>query len=225
MYLRALRVCSPRFFDQELLIIKQIGDNLKYPSHILQSAYQSAKNTFYRLNDNCHPVERLKNTLVLPFNPNLFAAKSLLKKLNISLVFTYNDTIKNYLIKNSPSTEISGCIYKIPCKDCNKFYIGQTSKKLEQRIKQHKYDIRCQKNSNALFCHKLHTDHDIDFENSIKVKSCDNFLTRNAVESAVIQYTSDLNFNLSAGWFSFDKIMLDNIIKQLDFDNMTTLSC
>lgn len=37
-------------------------------------------------------------------------------------------------------------VYKINCADCNKFYIGQTKKHFETRIKEHRNDIKKLKN-------------------------------------------------------------------------------
>ena len=215
MYLRALRICSPSYFDAEIEKIQLIGQNLKYPPSFLTSAYNAAKKTFYRTGDK--PIVDFKNTLVVPYNPNLVIARSLLRTLNISLIFTYKDSIKNILIKNSPLSSFSGCTYKIPCNDCNQFYIGQTSKALNVRIKQHQYDIRLGKISNAIFCHQSNYNHSINWRDSCVVKRCNDFLTRNAFESALIQYTSAHNFNMSPGWFSFDHIILKKLIKQLDF--------
>ena len=44
-------------------------------------------------------------------------------------------TVKNQLIKNSNADEPKGRIYKIPCSNCNLFYVGQTGKELEKRKK------------------------------------------------------------------------------------------
>lgn len=44
-------------------------------------------------------------------------------------------------LNNSPNNVV-GCVYKIPCKPCNKSYVGQTGKKLNIRIKQHNCSVR-----------------------------------------------------------------------------------
>ena len=69
------------------------------------------------------------------------------------------------LIKNSPDTDI-GCIYRVPCNDCNKIYIGQTGKSLQARIKQHKYNIRGAQESDAVFLHVRDSSHSINFNNA-----------------------------------------------------------
>ncbi|TOF85493.1 hypothetical protein CGJ15_25905, partial [Vibrio parahaemolyticus] len=74
------------------------------------------------------------------------------------------------MIKNSPQNA-DGCVYKIPCKICDKVYYGQTGKNLELRLKQHKYSIRTGQDSNALFIHVRDFNHPIDFQKAEKVVS------------------------------------------------------
>ena len=71
---------------------------------------------------------------------------------NITIVFHYNNTIKNILINNNPNKP-EACIYKIPCANCPLVYVGQTGKSLEARVKQHKYSIRSGQENSALFQH------------------------------------------------------------------------
>ena len=80
----------------------------------------------------------LTNVLVLPFYSNLLNISRLLKSFNVNVVFNYSSTVLSLLIKNSPIQKF-GCIYEVPCRDCDKNYVGESSKSLETRIKQHKY--------------------------------------------------------------------------------------
>ena len=74
---------------------------------------------------------------MLPFHEELIPAIKILKHFNINLVFKYENTIRNSLIKNGPSNKIGG-VYYVPGKSCDQIYIGQSGKELELRIKQHK---------------------------------------------------------------------------------------
>ena len=53
-------------------------------------------------------------------------------------------------------------IYEVPCNNCDRFYAGQTCKKLEVRTKQHKYSVRSGLESSAVFCHVRDINHVID---------------------------------------------------------------
>ncbi len=91
-----------------------------------------------------------------------------------------NCTVNNKLIKNSPQCN-EGCIYTVPCKNCNIFYIGQTGITLEQRKKQHKYSVRTGQESNALFIHVRDTNYCIDWENCKKVRTSKSLVERNII--------------------------------------------
>ena len=48
-----------------------------------------------------------------------------------------------------PQDKTTGCVYKVLCRNCEKVYIGETSRCLETRIKEHRDDV--QKNSQTRF--------------------------------------------------------------------------
>ena len=76
------------------------------------------------------------------------------------------DMVKRRKKKNEEiiSKEEEGVVYKIKCKDCDMVYIGETGKKLMERIKQHKDDVRLRRESNAVYKHVRETGHEIDWE-------------------------------------------------------------
>jgi predicted GIY-YIG superfamily endonuclease len=43
-------------------------------------------------------------------------------------------------MKTGPITEAKRCVYIIPC-ECGTYYIGETSRSLEVRIKEHKLNL------------------------------------------------------------------------------------
>ncbi|XP_069941993.1 uncharacterized protein [Cherax quadricarinatus] len=47
MFLRALRICSPEFIDEEISKIYKIGNDLKYPRNVIDKSFKVARNTFY----------------------------------------------------------------------------------------------------------------------------------------------------------------------------------
>ena len=96
-------------------------------------------------------------------------------------------------------------IYEIPCQDCNKVYIGQTSKELETRIRQHKSYVNNQRSNSALFLHSFNNDHNIAWRNSKKILNCNNFHERNIIESFLIGNKIN-TLNISPGIFSPDPI-------------------
>ena len=160
MYLRAFRVCSPQYIDNELNTIAAIGKRLCYPQWFLDRCASRAESRYHRNNINDSNTANCI-TPCLPYHKPFESVSQLLSKFNVRVVYKYENTIKNLLIKNSPNNDRC-CIYKIPCKQCNRFYIGQTAKSVPKRISQHKRCITRCESSSALFMHMSSLDHPID---------------------------------------------------------------
>nr|CAI5842688.1 unnamed protein product [Callosobruchus analis] len=62
--------------------------------------------------------------------------------------------------------EKSDIVYSISCCNCNKAYIGQTSRNLKSRITSHKSDINREVNSCGLAQHAIETRHKINWESA-----------------------------------------------------------
>ena len=212
MFLRALRICSPEFLDEEIDNIYCIATKLKYPKTFIEKSLNQAKKTFYRT--NALPSHNKKNLLILPYSEKFDQVPHLMKKFDVNVVFSNTSTVKNMLIKNSPENSV-GCIYKIPCKRCNKIYVGQTGKELNTRVKQHKYSVRTGQESNALFVHMRDEDHCIDWDNASPILCCKSVLSRNIVESSIIKNTESVNMNLSCGMYKLDKFITEKNCSQV----------
>ena len=102
---------------------------------------------------------------------------------------------------------------KFNCKDCDKFYIGQTGKSLETRLKQHKYSVKTAQDSSALFVHLRDNNHRIDWSSSSSIAPCKSYMNRNIIESALIKKTENSNINQSSGMYKLDSFMTDNIFR------------
>ena len=69
---------------------------------------------------------------------NYTILKNKLNKLNINVMFrTKNNIYKNLRIKKQIKIENKTGIYKIKCNNCEKIYIGQTSRSFMVRFKEH----------------------------------------------------------------------------------------
>ncbi len=125
MFLRVLRICSSEYTNCEIEKIYDIATNLKYPNNIIDCALARARKKHHDVTDNNFSS---KNLLVLPYHDNFANIPQVLKTLNVNVSFKNNCTVNNELIKNSPQCN-EGCIYTVPCKNWNRFYIGQTGKR------------------------------------------------------------------------------------------------
>jgi hypothetical protein len=79
-------------------------------------------------------------------------------------------------------------VYRLPCKDCNLSYIGETGKSMRIRMKQHESNCRNSENrdisSAVVVHHKL--GHSIDFENACVIYPESHMTKRKIAESFLI---------------------------------------
>ncbi|KAJ8974012.1 hypothetical protein NQ317_007632 [Molorchus minor] len=73
--------------------------------------------------------------------------------------------------------DTSGVVYCIPCTNCEQKYIGQTKRKLKDRITSHKSDIRLDKRTCTLAQHVLTNNHTPDY-GSVSILEQENNLTK-----------------------------------------------
>ena len=116
---------------------------------------------------------------------------------------------------NTPR-EVNGIVYKIPC-ECDKYYVGQSCKKLSKRIEQHKYAIRRDNMSNAINRHTHECSAPILWNKSEVLFNCTDFTLRNILESAFISVGDGQNFNNSLGIFKLDPLFLHTVTLQYKF--------
>ena len=76
-----------------------------------------------------------------------------------------------------------GVVYKIKCADCNQCYIGETKRWLVIRKKEHMREVRLMKwDSTALSRHAIHSEHEIDWENSESLDLENDYAKRKFIE-------------------------------------------
>ena len=93
----------------------------------------------------------------------------------------------------------SGVVYKIPCANCPASYIGQTGRRLHQRIQEHKRVVRqADFNSSALAEHAWNCEHPVDWS-SIEVLANPRDYTSRIVEEAVSIRTTKNTLNRDSG--------------------------
>ena len=210
MFLRALRICSPEYIDDEIRNIYDIGNKMRYPKHFLDTSYNCARRTLY--NPKPKQAFNKNNLLILPYQENLVGVPELLRNFNINVVFTNKNTVRQMLIKNSVNCQ-KGCVYKIPCKMCNNFYVGQTAKPLTVRIDQHKKYVREGNQSSGIFMHLSNSNHPVDWGNAKVITYSNNIVERNLIECSLIRFSQDINVNLNQGLYKLDNYISKEISK------------
>ena len=85
----------------------------------------------------------------------------------------------------------SNFVYSVPCKSCFAVYVGQTSRQLSTRLKEHKRAVRTADfNASVLGQHAWNQHHLIDWDEATVLTSESNF-HRRTLESWYIHKSSD----------------------------------
>ena len=192
LVLRALRICDPKFLDDEIAYITKCFINLGYKELFIKRTITLTKKKYYSFRHDAEEESSTKNYLKIPLpivNPCL---NELMPK-EVQLVTSYSNTIgkmmKNKIMTSAHST---GCIYSINCLDCSKKYVGK-SIDLERRITQHKYDVRTGRQGSCIARHILDDGHRMDFDHTDILKKVQDTDIRKLMECFYINKFNTIN--------------------------------
>ena len=101
-------------------------------------------------------------------------------------------------------------VYCVPCKDCKLKYIGETSRNLHARLKEHRRDIRIGYSNNALFLHISQSNHYFDFNSAKMLIYIHNKSPRRIFETAAISLFNSLNTR--PGFYSISPYLSKSIL-------------
>ena len=99
-------------------------------------------------------------------------------------------------IKESNRDTSTG-VYRIPCDDCSKCYIGETKRALTLRLREHQANCRNQKQHSAVVDHSA-TGHSWGFTRAIVVNTQRNTSKRKIAEALFIKTHSTVQGNKSS---------------------------
>ena len=122
-----------------------------------------------------------------------------------------------------PITDNAGVVYKIPCQQCPKSYIGETGRRFGIRLEEHKDEVdkvdksarftRSQRKTSESIYHKSaltdHTsqnNHIIDWDNSKLVGREDQWKRRQILETIRIQQEGETAINRDGGNYDLPRL-------------------
>ena len=199
-YLRALRICSSRYLNDEFIHTENSLLNLQYPKSFIYFAKSKAfkihnknqsQTNVYSISDKTTSPHRY---ITLPNNSPSHSITNNLNKLNIKTTSLPSKSIRE-LVHSIPQRNIFSDpgVYWIPCKDCKLKYIGETSRNIHVCMKKHKRDIRIGNSNNALFRHISQHNHNFDFNSAKTLTYIHNKNLRWIFEAASISFLNSLN--------------------------------
>ena len=202
-FLRALRVCSPEFLEDEVNHVITAFQHLRYPRGLLLLLRRKAEEIASRPKED---VQERPQRLVIPHSDmtdHLEALVGRAMKITTSSGKKIGDLVK--VMRPAHPRPLSQ-VYSIPCGACDKVYIGETGRGFrEQRMAQHKAALRRHDTSNALV---VHVDSDGHLPNWTQASVIRKGLTprqRKVIEAALIQTTP--HTNTSPGSHELSKVV------------------
>ena len=169
---RAWRICSNHYyFHQELLFLKNILKCNGYPSTFIDSCVNRFLSQHYEEQNIRFGPKKKSIFLCLPYagirSDKVRRQLSRLLSAVVpwaSLKVVFKPSLKLSVLSKVKSKDHvllnSNVVYKVDCNDCDKFYIGMTTRRLVQRLREHQMN-----NSSAIFRHFVNDKHNINFNN------------------------------------------------------------
>ena len=158
--LRAFRISSPEFLQQELDIIYSAFSSLGYPKFVIRGAISEAKTKYLTSGTASRQptTETEFITLSFPFHTELESLNASIRASKHRIVFTSSNSIGRAVVSKRGSqvaaTYQRSGVYAIDCltPDCQLTYYGR-SMELNTRIASHTNDYRTNLQSSALVKH------------------------------------------------------------------------
>ena len=174
----AILLPHEKFHDENLEIIKNLLMLNSYPENFMNKYIKNRifqlknknRNSFFIPKNNEREIY-YKPVISIPYYGNLSCKiKTQLKEYNITTVFRNISKLDKYIkLAKDPlnKSEISNVVYKIPCMDCSKTYVGQTGRMLFARCDKHKKNINLnEKYHNVVTKHRINNKNDTGFQHN-----------------------------------------------------------
>ena len=207
-FLRALRICSSDFLENEFEYITETFRKLKYPKGFIIKTKEKA------LDIHSAQKAKKKTKYILVPNSNIIPLiNTFLKNTDTTLITSAGTKIRNLVKESNYTANENSLVYQIPCSGCDTSYFGETGRGLEIRLKEHKADMRHHRKTNALVCHAEEKDHLPEWKNVKILKKDITKEQRKAVEAAYITKNKN-NINKRVG-----DVVWSDISAELVVDN------
>jgi hypothetical protein len=144
-------------------IFKELKQN-GYPCYFINNTFKEWENNTRNTNRGKNPTGQI---IVIPYVQGISEKfREDVRDLNIRVYFKNPRNLAMKLNKtdNKKTMANTSCIiYKVPCNDCSKFYIGETGRTWGERMKEHKRDILNKNKNNSIYVHTAGEKHNIEF--------------------------------------------------------------
>lgn len=224
---KIIKLSNNKFLQNNIEKITNILTKNNYPMNIIKSTINKAiRNKHYKNTEHQNPdTIRLEDSTSIynsiPYiNKVSITIAKLIKENNNITKIAYKPINKLDKIYTKTKDQINkndknNVVYQVKCDNCNKTYIGQTSKKLNTRLNQHKTYIRKTAPHSALASHSIDTGHTFSFEET-KIIDQDNKKLKREIKEAChihINKNNAVNLRLDTQIINHDYKYILQIIK------------
>lgn len=193
---RALRLTSPQHRIEVINHLRFISNTNNYPTKLFNTILKNATTKIYNSTSIRCDVST-PSFISLPFSHQFPSnLRHALNLCNVRPVFSYNSQIRSlytHLKKEKDLLAASGVVYKLDCSSCDSSYVGSTTRPLNNRLYQHRYDLRVGNISTKLQEHSIHNDHLFDFQHPSILGRSRNTHTLLSLENCFIRSTHNVN--------------------------------
>ena len=209
---RARRICQDDNKKEELLHIRDTFLKNGYPKHVISRNLKKKE----RRQETTHDAEETDGStkqpsLFLPYVQGLSEKIQIeCRKLNVRTIFKSSGTLRSLSVLTrvkikTPELMKKGVVYKIPCRDCETSYIGETGRTLQKRISEHKYAVKTNNRKNGIAVHAWDMGHQPDWDAAEVMETEPHQWKRRVLEAIWIQKTPqtcnlDCGLTLSDTW-------------------------
>ena len=187
LVIRIYRICSKQsIIEKELNLLRKTLTDNGYPPHIVRRGIVEGEVITRRISQNQMKMNNNNdnnNRKTIYFTIKYYGqesvvfaskvkkyCKKLISNLDIQFAFKKNMSLKSVFLPILKGTDENrkkkNLVYSIPCLDCDRVYIGETSRMKETRMKEHKANIRTLATKSELVEHILTHKHQFDFMNT-----------------------------------------------------------
>jgi hypothetical protein len=211
---RTLHFRSFHSFATKKNIAQQEAERIKTAGQQANLTKQQQQQIIQKFTKNEYPAQVAKpqnstkkvpkdfdRTVIIPFYGSTTAQiKRILERHNIRTHFRSWPNIRSKTRHTKSEKTQTEVVYKIPCKNCEEFYIGQTGTSIEKRLQQHVYAVKSYDQNSGPAVHKINTGHNMDWQNTTIIFHEKHAKTRLALESATINQHRSHTINLNGGF-------------------------
>lgn len=190
-FLRAYRICSEEYLEEETEHIFDSFLRLKYPKAFIIRCMQKAKK-IKRASTSQRPRVN-ERIIVAPRSGRTQVIGRYLRKAGVQLVENAGSKIGEIVNKRTGKRAEDSVVYTVPCSKCPKAYYGETYRGVKKRIGEHKSDIRQHKDTSSFVIHIDKYQHLPDWGKTDVIWRGGDKAKRKMIESAVIETMPNIN--------------------------------